>query len=354
MHMPKHFPKATHIPPERLLVLRALLPQPPPLHAAAMARSNSRPRNRAEDAADHTTAAPSTKGEAPAKTTHFEFGGPVGTIFISASLPLFVWLLAVANRGSQWPDLTWRPTWQEVSDSFDATAFAVVLGWLLFQGVLYYVAPGKWVEGTTLADGTKLKYPINGESAQIPQGTPPNSAAACPRPPRPAFSSLCITVAVLIPLHLYVAPLTWLAEHYTQVATAAISVSLALSVYLYLASFAPGAALAHGGNSGYPVYDFFMGRELNPRLFGGTFDLKYFCELRPGTPHPLHCTALQALSTHAALPCSTQASSAGPCWTPPSLCSSTGRRGRCPPPWPSCWPSRRITSWTPSGSSSAS
>lgn len=27
-------------------------------------------------------------------------------------------------------------------------------------------------------------------------------------------------------------------------------------------------------------YDFFMGRELNPRI--GNFDLKYFCELRPG------------------------------------------------------------------------
>lgn len=31
---------------------------------------------------------------------------------------------------------------------------------------------------------------------------------------------------------------------------------------------------------GNPLYDFFMGRELNPRIAG--FDLKYFCELRPG------------------------------------------------------------------------
>lgn len=31
---------------------------------------------------------------------------------------------------------------------------------------------------------------------------------------------------------------------------------------------------------GYIVYDFFMGRELNPRL--GALDLKFFCELRPG------------------------------------------------------------------------
>ena len=29
------------------------------------------------------------------------------------------------------------------------------------------------------------------------------------------------------------------------------------------------------------VYDFFIGRELNPRL-GVMFDIKEFCELRPG------------------------------------------------------------------------
>ena len=33
--------------------------------------------------------------------------------------------------------------------------------------------------------------------------------------------------------------------------------------------------------AGHPFYDFFMGRELNPRL-GGAFDLKEFCELYPG------------------------------------------------------------------------
>lgn len=31
---------------------------------------------------------------------------------------------------------------------------------------------------------------------------------------------------------------------------------------------------------GNPIYDFFLGRELNPRIH--SFDFKYFCELRPG------------------------------------------------------------------------
>lgn len=49
---------------------------------------------------------------------------------------------------------------------------------------------------------------------------------------------------------------------------------------LYAASFRKGALLARGGSTGQPLYDFFMGRELNPRL--GRLDLKEFCELTPG------------------------------------------------------------------------
>lgn len=33
-------------------------------------------------------------------------------------------------------------------------------------------------------------------------------------------------------------------------------------------------------SAGNPIYDFFLGRELNPRIW--SFDFKYFCELRPG------------------------------------------------------------------------
>ena len=31
---------------------------------------------------------------------------------------------------------------------------------------------------------------------------------------------------------------------------------------------------------GNPIYDFFMGRQLNPRI--ASFDIKFFCEMRPG------------------------------------------------------------------------
>jgi hypothetical protein len=56
--------------------------------------------------------------------------------------------------------------------------------------------------------------------------------------------------------------------------------STLLAVYLYASSFKKGAVLAAGGQTGSALYDFFIGRELNPRI--GSLDLKYACELRPG------------------------------------------------------------------------
>ena len=76
------------------------------------------------------------------------------------------------------------------------------------------------------------------------------------------------------------APMTWLYDHYTTLAFVTILWAILLATYLYIKSFGKGLLLSVGGNSGSAPYDFFMGRELNPRW--GSFDWKEFCELRPG------------------------------------------------------------------------
>ncbi|KAJ3402114.1 erg24, C-14 sterol reductase, partial [Chytridiales sp. JEL 0842] len=92
------------------------------------------------------------------------------------------------------------------------------------------------------------------------------------------FTLACV---VLVTVQVGLDPLLWIADNYLPLSTAAIIYSIFQSVALYLASLRKGdPLLAVGGNSGYPIYDAFIGRELNPRLFG--LDLKYFCELRPG------------------------------------------------------------------------
>merc|ERR1712032_228568 len=73
--------------------------------------------------------------------------------------------------------------------------------------------------------------------------------------------------------------------NYSELAFVTSGLCLLLSVYMYVASFLPsGKVLADGGNTGNVMYDFFMGRELNPRLPAllPNFDWKEFCELRPG------------------------------------------------------------------------
>lgn len=76
-------------------------------------------------------------------------------------------------------------------------------------------------------------------------------------------------------------PKSYVYDNFLRLATASIILSFSISIFVYFkAKISPKALLAVGGNSGNIIYDFFIGHELNPRI--GNFDLKYFCELRPG------------------------------------------------------------------------
>lgn len=117
------------------------------------------------------------------------------------------------------------------------------------------VLPGKVVEGAILKTGERLKYRLNGHLA--------------------FWASLAV-----IAIGRSQFSLTWVYDNYLQLITATTVFSFFLSAYLFLSSYIGHKLLADGGVSGNIVYDFFIGRELNPRL--GSFDLKCFCELRPG------------------------------------------------------------------------
>lgn len=84
---------------------------------------------------------------------------------------------------------------------------------------------------------------------------------------------------------------TFINRNYIQLLTSNIVVSFALAIYVYVRSFAVRAhnkekrELAAGGHTGSMIYDFFIGRELNPRVtipYFGEVDIKSFMELRPG------------------------------------------------------------------------
>jgi len=179
----------------------------------------------------------------------------VGTVVLLVTLPplvYYMWIclqycdgnLAIPTR--QWLQYFPLPTW---------TSVAVLAGWLGLQALLQLYAPGPWIEGTPLHDGTRLRYRMNG------------------------WLTWWITWACLaagVGLHLF-RP-TILADQFGPLLTTTNIFTYLFCIYLYWHGKRYGTAnerITH-----HPVYDFWLGTALNPRL--GDFDFKLFCEARPG------------------------------------------------------------------------
>lgn len=232
----------------------------------------------------------------PKESFDYEFGGPIGTLATMIFLPLITLLLTYwasvgeveftnilpasescsAQRGVSFVlEMITKSNVLCPSCTDPQTLVScalVILSWFGFQVVLERMLPCEIVMGAPLPDGSgkRLPYRINGHLAfwmtllLLEVGWP-------------RWIELQNGSEVLV---FGRAPLSMLYEYHATLAFVTILWTILLSSYLYIKSFGKGLLLAAGGNSGSPFYDFFMGRELNPRW--GTFDWKEFCELRPG------------------------------------------------------------------------
>ncbi|XP_036437191.1 delta(14)-sterol reductase LBR [Colossoma macropomum] len=191
------------------------------------------------------------------KTTELEFGGRFGVLFWLLFLPVMVLALLILCAQEDASLLNFPLMPPPLHSLWDCQVFGIVLLWLLFQAVLSLLPVGKVVEGMPLKNGTTLKYRINGFYALI-------------------ISAMAVGAAVYNEVDL-----SYIHAHFLQFYTSALIISVLLSTYLFIRSrWAAVDELAPAGNSGYVFYDFFMGRELNPRI--KNFDIKFFCEMRPG------------------------------------------------------------------------
>ena len=227
----------------------------------------------------------------------FDFGGPVGTAALTVLLPAFLLFLqgvcmdedrkAALSLSSE----TCLPPLHHFASLDSAKAFAlsfaeafrqlplcelvfshkalyVFLGWFAYQVVLERFLPAK----IAVAKSSGLAYRVNAHlvfwvtvlllSTGLPSLNPSLKA-----------------------VDFYALPLAELPALFLPLLGVSVLLTTAMSLWFYVRSFLPTRGdtprvLAHGGNSGHPFYDFFKGRELNPRI--GCFDWKYFCELRPG------------------------------------------------------------------------
>ena len=242
------------------------------------------PRAR-RSSAGASSRSPSPAADAPTPESSFEFGGPVGACITMLALPCVIVGLYAACTGvgaeqaaAAEPAGTQggcvavtdvhgflaalRAALSSGDELLSPWALKVVVSWILFQACLERLLPGEVAEGVRLADGSRLRYRLNGLL-----GFWASMAVLCHAYPQDIQSDTTMPHW----MRLGAFPLAVLYDEYLQLAIAAIAISSALAVYLYVSSFgAPqhdGVArlLAPGGQSGWKLYDFFMGRELNPR-----------------------------------------------------------------------------------------
>lgn len=201
------------------------------------------------------------------KTTHFEFSGPIGAVTISLGLSALVefFCFGCNEKGC-------TPNFAGIIEKFRSTTIfswgvmGVYLTWVLTLMMLDIFVPGKTVRGTELRNGKHLMYKFNGTSVTAI-----------------IFGALAFRAFWT---ELKLPELQYIYDHLTELATSSLIVAYILSIYVYISSFVRDSKtngeklLALGGNTGNVVYDWFIGRELNPRW--GPLDLKLFLEMRPG------------------------------------------------------------------------
>jgi len=190
---------------------------------------------------------------------HQKYGFGLTWLLLMLALPplvYYLWICVRYYRGTlvlSRDTAEWLQFWSHISPP-TWTAAAIYGVWFLSQAALQAWVPGRKVQGMPLPDGGRLEYRMNG------------------------MVSFLLTLGVLGS----VAALGWLDvtllyEQIGPLLTVANIFTFAFSGFLYIWGL-QGADWERP--TGRPLYDYFMGTALNPRI--RSFDLKLFCEARPG------------------------------------------------------------------------
>ncbi|GAA93938.1 uncharacterized protein L969DRAFT_43901 [Mixia osmundae IAM 14324] len=208
------------------------------------------------------------KYEAAPRSLHYEFGGPIGALGVTTAVPFFSYWLGNSCTASGCPpmplDRYFSQGWQAMQTSsywlglWDTQAAYVYLGWYAWVVLAWYLLPGKWIDGGALRDGTKLTYKQN------------------------AFVTLLASIALWAGAVAVLGAdsMLFVYDHWQGLVTASLVMSVAQAFFVHFQSFREDTMCAEGGNTGNALYDWFIGRALNPRI--GSFDIKTFNEIRPG------------------------------------------------------------------------
>lgn len=198
---------------------------------------------------------------------HKEFGGAWGVSAIMVGFPLlmyYMWIGATYYDGK----LPLPQKDESLGDFFfhlgrliKTGAFPSLKAWtmywvfFLFEGALYCLMPGIWTKGKPLPheNGLRLDYYCSG------------------------MWSWWTTIVLAFALHFSgLFKLYEIIDEFGPLLSVAIISGTLVSIIAYISAFVRGKQHRMTGSH---VYDFFMGAELNPRMFG-ILDFKMFFEVR--------------------------------------------------------------------------
>lgn len=197
---------------------------------------------------------------------HFEFGGSIGNAGLIIGFPLLMWYMYVGATyyDGQLPlpstDQSWPQFLQHLAVLAYTGAFPTRKAWIIYwsffviEAIFYCTLPGVTGYGKQLRHdgGKQLKYFCN------------------------AYISFYTTIFISAVLHVTgIFPLYTLIHEFGAIMSVAILSGFINSIIVYVS-----AILGKRTHrlTGYPIYDFFMGAELNPRI--GILDFKMFYEVR--------------------------------------------------------------------------
>lgn len=198
---------------------------------------------------------------------HFEFGGSWGVLAMMLGFPVLMWYMWIGATYYE-GKFPLPAEGQSMSDFLSHMvnlvyegAFPTLRAWkiywtfFIFEGVCYMLMPGIKVMGRPLpfAGGKQLEYYCS------------------------ALYSWYFNIVLSLVLHFTgIFKLYTVIDEFGPLLTVAILSGFIVSFIAYFSALIRGA---QHRMSGYPIYDFFMGAELNPRMFG-VLDFKMFFEVR--------------------------------------------------------------------------
>lgn len=198
---------------------------------------------------------------------HFEFGGSFGTLGLMIGFPTLMYYMFIGAtyydgklplpaEGQSFTDFLQHMGHLVYTGAFPhLRAWKIYWVYYVFEAVCYLTLPGVWAKGKPLpfAGGKQLDYYCN------------------------AYVSFYFTILVMGVLHFTGwFPIYTFLDEFGPLMSVAILSGFLCSFVAYFSALIRGA---QHRMTGYPIYDFFMGAELNPRMFG-ILDFKMFYEVR--------------------------------------------------------------------------